>query len=1433
MTRRRTRGRSRREAAKGYQPILTRLEAKTLLSGLGTLPGATTDVTPAWFQATGVGSPSRIQTPAGTQFSTEIVSWQGNTERMVRGEWLIELSDASTHGVTTVSDVSGMFRDAPFPVSVVGGLGRVGSLVVYAGAEPAVAEPWFAGLGVVRTVEPNLMRQISLIPNEDVSPGRFRELYGLNNTGQVIGVAGLPDADMDAPEAWDLTTGSEDVVVGVIDTGIDYTHPDLAGNMWKNPGEILNNGLDDDDNGFIDDYYGYDFINGDSNPADDQGHGTHVAGTIGAIGNNGVGVVGVNWKVRLMALKMMDSTGNGPASAQIAAVNYVTMMAQRGVNLVATNNSYGGGGYSSVEFGAIAANGAEGVLFAAAAANSGRDNDLSNPNYPSSYTLDNIIAVAATNNLDQKPSWSNWGLVSVDLAAPGVAILSTTRNNTYGYSSGTSMATPQVAGAVALAAAYKPSATAAEIRTAMFDSVDKISSMTGKVATGGRLNVRGLLEKLMQSPVQIAIGDASVTELDTSTAALNFTVTLSRASNSPVSVDWATTAGTATVAGDFTMASGTLNFAANQLSGTVSVVVAADLIDEPDETLTVTLSNPVGGELTDDVATGTIVDNDPLPTLSFADAVVTEGHAGTKVVNVRASLSAVSGREITVDYGTAETGAAGSATSGVDFVAKSGSITIPAGTAFADVAIEIQGDLKHESAEQFWVTLANAVNAGFAKATAVVTISDDDPIPTVSTGRANIPEGGTGTRNLAFTVRLSNVLDVDTSVDYATAAADPATGALATENVDYVPTSGTLTIPAGSLTGVVHVVVNCDYTIEPNENLLLVLSNPVNGVITTGTTSALGIIANDDKIPTITVPNASFVEGNNGAANTVRFQFMLSNPLDQPVRVSYATADATSGALATAGVDYTATSGLLEIPAGQSLGIVRVPIVADISSEPDEVFRLLLSNPVNGVLGTTAAVGTITNDDLTPTLTLDDVSIVEGNTGSQALRFTIRLSSQAAQPVSLNFATGPASGGALATEGVDYAATNGALVIPAGASTGYVDVTIHGDFATEANESFLLNLTNIQGATVGNSSAKGTIVDDDLTLPTISMEKTNIPEGGTGTRNLVFTVRLSSAVGVDTLVDYATVAADPQVGALATANVDYVPTAGTLTIPAGSLTGVVHVVVNCDYTIEANEYLSLVLSNPVNGVIPTGTTSALGIIANDDKIPTISLANTSFVEGSNGAANTVRFQFMLSNPFDQPVRVSYATADATSGALATAGVDYTATSGVLEIPAGQSLGIVRVPIVGDISIEPNEVFQLLLSNPVNGVLGTTAAVGTITNDDQIPTLTIADVSIVEGNSGSRALRFFIRLSNLIDQPVSLNYATGAASGGALATEGVDYAATSGVLVIAPGASAGYVDVTIYGDFAVESDEAFLLNLTNIQGAVVGNSSAKGTIVNDD
>ncbi|MBI2924589.1 MAG: S8 family serine peptidase [Verrucomicrobia bacterium] len=332
--------------------------------------------------------------------------------------------------------------------------------------------------GLFAYVEPDYIVKPLLEPTDAAFvDGR---LWGLKNTGQNRGVAG---ADIDAVRAWDATTGSREVIVGVIDTGIRYTHEDLRDQMWTNPGETPGNGVDDDGNGFVDDVFGINAMNGSGNPFDDVDHGTHVAGTIGAAANNSGQHVGVAWNVRLMAAKFLGQAG-GTTSDGITCIDYTVA---NGAKIL--NNSWGGGLFSTPLLEAIRRARARGVLFVAAAGNDGTSNDEI-PHYPSNYAVDNIISVAALDRKDQLAIFSNFGRDTVHIGAPGVEIFSclATNNTSYGYLDGTSMAAPHVSGVAALIASVFPDSTYADLKEAILASAVPIPALDGRATTGGRLN---------------------------------------------------------------------------------------------------------------------------------------------------------------------------------------------------------------------------------------------------------------------------------------------------------------------------------------------------------------------------------------------------------------------------------------------------------------------------------------------------------------------------------------------------------------------------------------------------------------------------------------------------------------------------------------------------------------------------------------------------------------------------------------------------------------------------------------------------------------------------------------------------------------------------------------------------------------------------------
>lgn len=350
-------------------------------------------------------------------------------------------------------------------------------------------ETWAAEMTrnpAVAFAEPNYIYSIHKTPNDPLFP----ELWGLHNTGQHDGV---PGADISATAAWHYTVGT-DIIVAVIDTGVDYTHPDLVSNMWRNPGEVID-GTDNDGNGYVDDIFGINPIDGTSDPLDNHGHGTHVAGTIAAQGNNNEGIVGVCWHARIMALRAFNDQGYGDAFAILETIDYAI---NHGARII--NASWGGASYSYALVNAIGRAQAADVLFVAAAGNgdifgNGINNDIT-PHYPASYSNENIIAVAASDRTENLTWFSNYGSNSVHLAAPGRAILSCVPGGGYESWGGTSMATPHVVGAAALLLSFNPHLRFHEIKDTLLTHVDVSSNYIGKLITGGRLNVAAPLHTM-------------------------------------------------------------------------------------------------------------------------------------------------------------------------------------------------------------------------------------------------------------------------------------------------------------------------------------------------------------------------------------------------------------------------------------------------------------------------------------------------------------------------------------------------------------------------------------------------------------------------------------------------------------------------------------------------------------------------------------------------------------------------------------------------------------------------------------------------------------------------------------------------------------------------------------------------------------------------
>jgi len=358
----------------------------------------------------------------------------------------------------------------------------------------------YSGSPDVLYAEPDYTVHAGEFPNDP----SFDQLWGLYNIGQTIGSdTGTAGADIRALQAWNFWTGDPDFRIAIIDTGVNYEHPDLVGNIWTNPGEIPGNDIDDDGNGWVDDIHGYDTLHNDGDPMDDNRHGSHVSGTIGAVANNNEGVVGVNWYCSIVGVKFINAGGSGSISDAVKAMEYIIDNEIR-----VSNNSWGGGGFSQALYDVIEASQAVGHIFVAAAGNNSANSDVS-PMYPAAFDLPNIISVAATDNDDNLAGFSNYGLITVDLGAPGVSILSSVLGTGYAYFKGTSMAAPHVTGVVGLLMSRRPDWTWQQVKDRVLASVRPVDSLLGITVTGGvvsAMNVGDCNENGIADEDDIALG---------------------------------------------------------------------------------------------------------------------------------------------------------------------------------------------------------------------------------------------------------------------------------------------------------------------------------------------------------------------------------------------------------------------------------------------------------------------------------------------------------------------------------------------------------------------------------------------------------------------------------------------------------------------------------------------------------------------------------------------------------------------------------------------------------------------------------------------------------------------------------------------------------------------------------------------------------------
>jgi urease beta subunit len=781
------------------------------------------------------------------------------------------------------------------------------------------------------------------------------------------------------------------------------------------------------------------------------------------------------------------------------------------------------------------------------------------------------------------------------------------------------------------------------------------------------------------------------------------------------------------------------------------------------------------------------------PTVNISDFSAAEGNSGTTLFAVPVTLTSPNSQSTTVNF----TVSSGTATAGSDFQATSGSVTFAPGQTSQVINVPVYGDTTYEPNETFTVKVTGVSGgATLGRTQATVTILNDD-LPSLSIGNVSPTEGNAGTTQASFSVYLSAASSQPVTVSYATA------DGTATAGSDYAATSGTLTFAPGQTSQTIAVPVCGDTVDEPDETFFVNLSNPVNATLSN--TQGRGTILNDDLTVSIVDP-APVTEGNSGSTPAV-FTIGLSAASTHAVTVGYFT----SGGTATAGSDYTSTSGTVTFNPGQTSVAIAVPVLGDTIYEGNETFNLYLSQLSNVAAGRVVGTATIVDDDPAASLSVGDASAVEGNSGTSGVVFTVSLSAASAQTVTVNYATAPGT----ATAGTDYQSLSGSLAFSPGQTSKTVTVWAIGDTIQESNETFTLNLSNAAGATIARAQGTGTIIDDDG--PTLSVGSVSVTEGNSGTTPATFTVSLSPASAQTVTVNYATAPGT------ATAGSDYTTTSGTLTFSPGQTSRTVTVPVLGDTTYEPNETFTVNLSGAAGASIAGG--SGTGTILNDDPVPSLSILDTSVYEGNSGTTSAPCV-VTLSAPSSQPVTVNWSTADNT----ALAGSDYTASGGTLTLAPGQTSLTFYLPVLGDTTPEPTESFFVRLASPSGATLARSQATCTILNDDG-PTVNIYSASAYEGNSGTTPMSFTVQLSAPSTLPVSVDYATSDAS----ALAGSDYQAVAGTLTFNPGETTKSINVPVIGDTLYEGTETFNLRISNATNGVVGstNYSGIGTILDDD
>ncbi|MDQ3933438.1 MAG: hypothetical protein M3340_02270 [Actinomycetota bacterium] len=915
----------------------------------------------------------------------------------------------------------------------------------------------------------------------------------------------------------------------------------------------------------------------------------------------------------------------------------------------------------------------------------------------------------------------------------------------------------------------------------------------------------------------ISVSDPSIDEPDVQNELVRFEVSLSEPAAGVVTVDFATANGTAvygsTGQGDyFRRLSTTLTFTPGQTRKTVDVYVLPDAHDEPDETFHLDLTGAVGATIADSRGTATIADDDAPPAVSVSDLSIDEPDSSNELVRFTVSLSAPSGKTVSVDFATANGTAAYGATGQGDYFRRTTTtLTFTPGQTSRTVDVWVLPDARDEFDETFHIDLANPTgDATIAGAQGTATIVDDDAPPSVSVADVYANEVAGQNELLRFEVSLSAPSGKTVSVDFATADGSARFGAQG--QGDYFRRQlGTLTFSPGQTRRTIDVWVLHDSLDEPPEDFFLDLSNATEGVTIARSRGTATIYPQ----PRISVSDVTIDEPDS-QNELASFQVSLSNPSTRTVTVDFATADGTAVYGAQGQGDYfRRTATTLSFAPGQTTKTVDVYVLPDARDEVDETFSLDVANPTGGAsVGDGQGTATIADDDAPPEIAVNDVSVDEPADGNRLTTFEVTLSAASGRTVTVDFATTNGTAGFGSTGQGDYFRRQpSTLTFSPGQTRKTVDVYVLPDSRDEFDETFHLDLSNVTGgATLADARGTATIADEDP-APTMQVSDAGIDEPDGDPENASVAVTLSAASEKPITVqrgvsDGSATAADYD--APAPAQIGFAP---------GETSHIVRVPVRSDALDEDDETFHVDLAGATNAGL--ADTRGTVTIADDDAPPAISVSDVA-IDEPDTANEQAAFTVSLSAPSGRPVTTTAQPVDGT----ATAGADWVSQApSLLTFAPGETSKTVQVAVRPDALDEFDETFHLDLGPVVAATASSGRGTATIADDDAAPSVSISDVAVTEPASGQTTATAAITLSAPSGKAVTVTRATADGS----ATAGSDYTAASGQIVIPPGSTSANADVAVLSDDFRELLETFDQGLSAAENATVADGGGTVTI----